>query len=38
LFSALPLRHLPGLMLRRKLALKENDLLDEAFDILVSRG
>jgi hypothetical protein len=38
LLSALPLRHLPGLMLCCKLALKEGDLLDKAFGILTSRG
>jgi hypothetical protein len=38
LFSVLPLRHLLGLMLGRKLVLKEGELLDKAFDILTSRG
>jgi hypothetical protein len=38
LFSMLPLRHLLGLMLGRKLVLKEGKLLDKAFDILTSRG
>jgi hypothetical protein len=38
LFSVLPLRNLPGLTLDRKVAFKENDLLDETFGILVSRG
>jgi hypothetical protein len=35
---ALPLRHLSGLTFRRKLTLKESDLSDKAFDILMSRG
>jgi hypothetical protein len=38
LLSTLPLRHLSGPMLRRKLTLKEGDLSDKTFDILMSRG
>jgi hypothetical protein len=38
LFSVLPLRHLPGLKLHRKLTLMENDLPDVVLSILTSRG
>jgi hypothetical protein len=38
LLMVLPLRHLSGLMLLRKLTLKEGDLSDKAFSILMSRG
>jgi hypothetical protein len=38
LFSALPLRHLPGLKLCCKLILKEGDLPGKAFDIFTGRG
>jgi hypothetical protein len=37
LLLALPLKHLLGLTLHCKLALKEGDLLDKAFGILMSR-
>jgi hypothetical protein len=38
LLSTHPLRHLSGLTLDRKLALKEGDLLDKAFNILAVIG
>jgi hypothetical protein len=38
LLSALPHRHLSSPMLRHKLTLKEGDLPDKVFDIIVSRG
>jgi hypothetical protein len=38
LLSPLPLRHLSGLTLHRKLTLKEGDLLVKAISILASIG
>jgi hypothetical protein len=38
LFSALPLGHLPSLIVRGKLVLKKDDLTGKAFGILTSRG
>jgi hypothetical protein len=38
LLLVLPLRHLSGQMLRRKLALKEGDLPGKAFGIIARRG
>jgi hypothetical protein len=38
LLLVLPLRHLSGPMLRRKLALKEGDLPGKAFGIIARRG